>query len=301
MKILNIGSLNIDKVYSVPHFVAPGETLTAPKLETFAGGKGLNQSVALARAGAQVYAAGAIGPDGQFLVNLLRESGANVDPIQRFVDVPTGHAIIQVAPDGQNCIIISGGANRELDEGYMDDTLADFGPGDLLLLQNEVSNVAYAIKAAKERGMQVALNASPIDDALFSYPLELVDYFIINEIEGRAIAGIDATDYEAILEALLGKFPNATVVLTLGGDGVLYGKGEERAFHPIYRVPVTDTTAAGDTFCGYFLASVAKGLPPREALKRASMASALAIQKKGAAPSIPTWDQVEEFAKQVQV
>lgn len=295
MKILNIGSLNIDKVYLVPRFVAPGETLTALRMDTFAGGKGLNQSVALARAGAEVYAAGAVGDDGRFLVDLLRDSGANVDHLQILDGVPTGHAVIQVAPGGQNCIIISAGANRELSEAYIDKTLAGFGVGDILLLQNETNNVAYAIRRARERGMSIAFNASPIDDKLFTCPLELVDYLIINEIEGKAIAGIDSTDYDAILSALLRKFPSATVVLTLGGDGVLYGKGEARARHDIYPVPVVDTTAAGDTFCGFFLASLAKGLSPAEALERASMASALAIQAKGAAPSIPTWSDVERF------
>lgn len=300
MRILNIGSLNIDKVYSVPHFVRPGETLTAPKLETFAGGKGLNQSVALARAGAEVYAAGAIGPDGQFLSDLLRESGANVDKLLTLENVPTGHAIIQVVPQGQNCIIISPGANGELTEEAIDQAFTGFGVGDMLLLQNEVSNVAYAMKCAKAKGMYVAFNASPIDDKLFTYPLDLVDCFIVNEIEGKAIAGTETTDNHAILSALLEKYPFAAVVLTLGGDGVLYGKAEGRTSHRAYKVPVVDTTAAGDTFCGFFLASIAKGLTPDKALHMASMASALAIQTKGAAPSIPTWEQVETFAKTLQ-
>lgn len=295
MKILNLGSLNIDKVYSVPHFVAPGETLTASRLETFAGGKGLNQSVALARAGARVYAAGAIGPDGKFLVDLLRDSGANVDRIQHFVDVPTGHAIIQVVPQGQNCIIISAGANGEITEGYIDDALEGLGPGDLLLLQNEVSCVPYAIRAAKALGLSVAFNPSPIDDALFGYPLDLVDWFILNEIEGKALAGMDSEDCSLILDALLAKFPQSAVVLTLGSEGVLYGKGQERLSHRACKVPVADSTAAGDTFCGFFLASLSKGLTPDQALEKATLAAALAIQKKGAAPSIPTWEEVEIF------
>lgn len=297
MKILNLGSLNIDKVYSVPHFVQPGETLTAPRMDTFAGGKGLNQSVALARAGAEVYAAGAVGPDGQFLIDLLRESGAHVDHLQVLEGVPTGHAIIQVIPKGQNSIIISGGANRELTGEYIDQALVGFGVGDLLLLQNETSNVPYAIKAAKAKGMFVALNASPIDRALFSYPLELVDVFLVNEIEGKAIAGIDSSEPHAILDALLKKFPLSAVVLTLGGDGVLYGKGEGRTSHGVCKVPVVDTTAAGDTFCGYFLASIAAGDTPGAALHRATLAAALAIGKKGAAPSIPTRAEVDEFEK----
>lgn len=295
MKILNIGSVNIDKVYSVPHFVAAGETLTAGHMDTFPGGKGLNQSVALARAGAEVCAAGAVGTDGQFLAELLRQSGASVEHLQILEDVPTGHAIIQLDPSGQNSIIISAGANGALTEEYIDSVLSHFGPGDLLLTQNETSNGPYAMKKAKERGMKIAFNASPINDDLPKYPLELVDWFLINEIEGQTIAGIRETDPEKVLEALLKKFPQAAIVLTLGGDGVLYGKGPERFSHGVFKVPVVDTTGAGDTFCGYFLASLSKGLSPQEALHTASMASALAIGTKGAAVSIPTWAQVQQF------
>ncbi len=298
MKILNIGSLNIDKVYSVEHFVSAGETLTAGHMDTFPGGKGLNQSIALARAGAEVYAAGAVGTDGAFLTQLLKESGAHVEHLQTLEGVPTGHAVIQLIPKGQNCIIISAGANGLLSEEYIDRTLSHFGPGDLLLMQNETNNVSYAMRRAKERGMKIAFNASPVGPELFQYPLELVDWFLINEIEGQAIAGTEETDYEKILEALLARFPQAAVVLTLGSQGVLYGKGSERARHGIYKVPVVDTTAAGDTFCGYFLASLAKGLSPQEALHTASMASALAIGVKGAAVSIPTWAEVERFGQE---
>lgn len=297
MKILNLGSVNIDKVYSVDHFVAAGETLTAGHMDTFPGGKGLNQSVALARAGAETYAAGAVGFDGQFLVDLLRQSGANVEHLQMLSDVPTGHAIIQLDPSGQNSIIISAGANGALSEEYIDSVLSHFGPGDLLLTQNETSGGPYAMRKAKERGMKIAFNASPINGDLPKYPLELVDWFLINELEGQAIAGIAETDPEKVLEALLKKFPNAAVVLTLGGDGVRYGKGADRFSHGVFKVPVVDTTGAGDTFCGYFLASLAKGLDPQQALHNASMASAIAIGTKGAAVSIPTWAQVRSFGE----
>lgn len=298
MKILNIGSLNIDKVYTMDHFVTAGETLASRNMETFPGGKGLNQAVALARAGAEVYAAGAIGPDGQFLVDILRQSGANVDCVRLLPEADSGHAIIQVIPSGQNCIITAPGANGMLSEAYIDETLSHFGPGDLMLVQNETNNIPYMMKKAKERGLQIAINASPINEALFTYPLELVDYFIINEIEGQAIAGTQETDYEKILEALLKKFPQTAVVLTLGGEGVLYGKGADRARHGIFKVTAVDTTAAGDTFCGYFLASLAKGLEPREALRFSSAASAITVSGKGAAVSIPTWEQVERFLEE---
>ena len=259
MKILDIGSLNIDKVYSVEHFVSAGETLTAGRLETFSGGKGLNQAIALARAGAEVYCAGAIGEDGLFLKELLEGSGVRTDYLQVLEDVPTGHAIIQLIPKGQNCIIISAGANGALTEDYIDSVLERFAAGDVLLVQNETSGVAYAMKKAKERGMKIAINASPIDDKLFTYPMGLVDYFLINEIEGKAIAGSEAESNERILEDLAAKFPEAAVVLTIGKEGVLYACGQERCRHGIYNVSVVDTTAAGDTFIGFFLHGLLSG------------------------------------------
>lgn len=296
MKILNFGSLNIDKVYSVPHFVEAGETLSSTKMEVFSGGKGLNQSIALARAGAEVYHAGAIGPDGESLRALMADAGVHTDYLQTLPTV-TGHAVIQLTPKGQNCIIISAGANGELTEAYIDGVLENFGAGDLLLVQNETNNVPYAMRRAKEKEMKIAFNASPISEALLSYPLDLVDYYLINEVEGKALAGEEAKSNEEILAALKKRFPNAAIVLTVGKDGVLYQYGDERASHGIYDVPVADTTAAGDTFCGFFLASTAKGLTAAEALRMASLASSMAVSKKGAANSIPSWDEVEAFGR----
>ena len=289
MKILNLGSLNIDKVYSVEHFVSAGETISSSKMETFSGGKGLNQSIALARAGAEVYHAGAVGADGEGLRALLEGSGVHVDYLQTLGTV-TGHAVIQLTPKGQNCIIISAGANGELTESYIDGVLEHFAPGDLLLVQNETNNVAYAMRQAKWKGMKIAFNASPISEALLGYTL-------VNEVEGKALAGGEESGNEEILAGLKARFPEAAIVLTVGKDGVLYQYKDERASHGIYDVPVADTTAAGDTFCGYFLACVAKGLPAAEGLRMASLASSLAVSQKGAANSIPSWDEVAAFGK----
>lgn len=294
MKIINLGSLNFDKVYDVPHFVSEGETILGLGYGEFLGGKGLNQSLALARAGAEVYHAGAIGPDGDELRECLKASGVNVRYLQQ-IDTVSGHAIIQNAA-GQNCIIVFGGSNQQIKPDYIRSVLADFAPGDVLLLQNEVSNVPFAIEEAKRRGLTVAFNASPITEDLLRYPLDLVDCFIINEVEGKALAGTEETDYEAILAALAARFPHAAIVLTVGENGVLYQFGQKKARHGCYKVKVADTTAAGDTFCGYFLAGTAMGLPVEECLKQASMASAIAVSRHGAAASIPLRSEVEAFA-----
>lgn len=299
MKILNLGSLNIDKVYNVEHFVSAGETISSTKMEIFSGGKGLNQSIALAKAGAQVYHAGAIGTDGDMLRRQLEDAGVDVRYLQTLGAV-TGHAIIQLTPEGKNCIIISAGANGEITREYIDRILDGFTAGDLLLLQNETNNVDYAMREANKRGLKIALNASPIDDKLTQYPLDLVDCFLINEIEGAYLAGMDdAKDKMAVLRKLSEKFPKAAIVLTVGEDGVVYQSGETILEHGIYKVKAVDTTAAGDTFCGFFLAGISAGENAEICLERASMASAIAVSRKGAANSIPTRDEVDAFAKRV--
>lgn len=295
MRILNLGSLNYDKVYQVSHFVQNGETILSQTFGEFLGGKGLNQSLALAKAGAQVYHAGAVGPDGNLLRQCLMDAGANVS---RLLEVSTvsGHAVIQSCA-GQNCIIVCGGANQSICPEQIIEMMQGFGPGDLLLLQNETSNIPFAMIQAKQQGMKIAFNASPITEELMQYPLELVDYFIVNETEGKALADTESDDYKTILGSLSQRFPNAAIVLTIGKDGVLYKDGFYSTAHRSYPVPIVDTTAAGDTFCGYFLAGISDDLPIDVALQQASMGAALAVSQMGAANSIPTIQQVQEFSK----
>lgn len=300
MQILNLGSLNLDRVYSVRHFVGAGETILSDKCETFCGGKGLNQSIALSRAGAQVCHAGAIGKDGEALRTLLKQAGVELQYLQQ-TDTFSGHAVIQLTPEGQNSIIVCGGANSGITEAYIDEVLSHFSAGDILLMQNETANVAYTMHKAKSRGLLVAFNASPITESLHAYPLHLVDYFLVNEVEGKALSNSEASGNEEILEALCCRFPSAAIVLTVGKEGVYYERGGCREQHGIYNVPVVDTTAAGDTFCGYFIAGVAKGLTVKKTLRYASLASSLTVSKKGAAASIPTWDEVSKFGKSFQL
>lgn len=286
MKILSLGSLNIDLIYSVSHINLEGETISARELEQKQGGKGLNQSVALARAGAAVTMAGCVGRDGGDLLETLRGSGADTSLIRQ-INEPSGHAIVQLADSGANSIIIYGGANLKITPKMIDETLEHFSAGDYILLQNEISNVDYAIRAAKGRGMTVAFNPSPISAALLQYPLELVDIFVLNELEGQTLSGIESAEGADVLSALAARFPNATIVLTLGEKGAMYRDGRQELTCPAHKVPVVDTTGAGDTFCGYFLACTINGMAPQEALEIATRASALAIGKKGAAVSIP--------------
>lgn len=293
MRVINLGSLNIDKVYNVPHFVQAGETILSGNLEVFCGGKGLNQSVALARAGAEVHHLGAVGDDGAGLTQILADAGVNCQCVHT-LEGASGHAIIQLNPKGQNCIIVYGGTNAMVTSAHVDAALSNFGKGDLLLVQNETSAIPYAIEKAKSLGIQVAINPSPITPELLEYPLHLVDYFLLNEVEGMELSGVQSNDFEAILLGLQQRFPHAAIVLTVGKHGAYYAHGETRAHHGIYNVPVVDTTAAGDTFCGFFLASLAKGMAPAEALHNASVASSIAVSIKGASTSIPTWQAMLE-------
>lgn len=294
MKILNFGSLNLDLVYQLPHFVRAGETLSATGFSRNVGGKGLNQSVALAKAGAEVYHAGLIGADGDMLRDFLAQNGVDTRFV-RTVEQPSGHAVIQVIPEGNNCIFLFGGANQCVTEAFISDVLSTFDAGDYLVLQNEINGLDKIICAAYEKGMQIVLNPSPIDERLTRLPLEKVSWFILNEIEGAELSG--EQDAEKMLDKLALLYPNAKIVLTLGGDGSVYAANGERIRQQAYRVNAVDTTAAGDTFTGFFFAGVASGLEPAQALRRASKASSISVTRAGAAASIPTLAEVIDALK----
>lgn len=294
MKILNFGSLNLDLVYQMPHFIRAGETLSSTAFNKNVGGKGLNQSVALAKAGAEIYHAGLIGEDGEMLRAFLADNGVDTRFV-RTIDQPSGHAVIQVEPAGNNCIFLYGGANQCVTEAFIQEALEPFGEGDFLVLQNEINSIDKIIDAAYAKGMQVVLNPSPIADNLKDLPLEKISWFILNEIEGGELSG--ETDPDKILDKLTELYPHAQIVLTLGGDGSVYcGKGQ-RIRQQVYKVQAVDTTAAGDTFTGFFFAAVADGVEPAEALKRASKASSISVTRPGAAASIPTLAEVLEALK----
>lgn len=294
MNILNLGSLNIDKTYSVEHYAEAGETIQAKAYGEFCGGKGLNQSIALARAGAQVFHAGCVGPDGGILLDALAAAGVRTELIRESTE-PSGHAVIQVNPEGQNKITIFGGANRNVTPAYIDEVLTHFGPGDILLLQNEISNVPYAIEKGREKGMTVVFNPSPINGDLERCDLRLVDYLILNEVEGAVISKVPESDEEGILKELMSRFPHTRIVLTLGIRGCVYGYKDKVLRRPACRVKAVDTTAAGDTFTGFFMGSILGGNSVEEALETASAAAALAVSRDGAGASIPTWKEVQEF------
>lgn len=298
MKILSFGSLNIDYVYSVPHFVKKGETLSAKELNVYTGGKGLNQSIALARAGVETYQAGAIGTDGMFLLEQLKEAGVKTDLVKILDDVRTGNAIIQNDDEGDNCIVLFGGANQAITKEQVDEVFKDFTNEDYLLIQNEINELSYIVEKAKEEGMKIILNPSPMNEKIMKLPLEQIDYFILNEIEAMQILEMDKPeeiDGKYIASLLHERFKDATIVLTLGSEGSVCISDDEYVEQSIYKVKAIDTTAAGDTYTGYFIAGILNGKTIKESMDIASKASAIAVTRQGAAPSIPVLEEVEEY------
>ena len=292
MRVLNFGSINIDHVYRLPHFVRPGETLSSESYSRFGGGKGLNQSIALAHAGAPVVHAGKIGAGDEWLRERLQRSGADVTFVET-VDGPSGHAIIQVNRDGENAIILHGGANRRVTSGDGARILEAFGVGDYLLLQNEISAIPDIMLQAAQRGLRIVFNPAPMHADVLAYPLDCVSCFVLNEIEAAGLTG-DPDPAES-LRALRLRYPHAAVVLTLGDKGALFADECARLQVPALRVKAVDTTAAGDTFIGYFLAETMRGVAAEEALRTACRAAALCVVRPGAADSIPRRDEVAAF------
>lgn len=300
MKVLCFGSLNIDYTYKVPHFVKKGETLASERLQVFGGGKGLNQSVALAKAGTEVYHAGSIGQDGRFLLDMLKDAGANTDFVKILDTVRTGNAIIQNDKSGDNCIILYGGANQAITREQVDEVMSHFESGDYLVLQNEINELGYIVEKAHEKGMIIVLNPSPMNEKILALPLDVINYFILNEVEAAQILGKEdkgEESWEQIADDLLKKFPQATIVLTMGSEGSVFKNQKETVCQSIYKVQAVDTTAAGDTFSGYFIGGILGGLSAKEAMDQASKASAIAVTRKGAAPSIPLLAEVQNYNK----
>jgi ribokinase len=284
MPILNLGSANIDHVYEVEHFVRPGETLSSSGYEIFAGGKGFNQSVALARAGAQTFHAGRIGRDASWLVEWLQKEGIDTTHLHE-TDTPTGHAMIQVEPSGENAIVLHSGANQTITDADIHAACAALSEGDTLLVQNETNLITEAIQAAHDRNMRIVFNPAPMTSAVRDYPLHLVDLFVLNETEAEGLTG--ETDPDAICPKMLAQYPDAAVVLTLGSKGAIYF--DAQAFHQetVPAVNAIDTTAAGDTFIGFFLAELMQSNDPAKALSQGCRATSICVTRTGAADSIP--------------
>lgn len=286
MAIYNLGSVNIDHVYRVPHLPEPGETLASTAFNSGLGGKGANQSIAVARGGGSVFHIGAIGADGDWLRQQMADAGADMRYLA-VVGIPTGHAIINVDDDAENAIILCSSANQALTEAQIDEALKGAGSDDWLLLQNETNLGFYAATVAKANGMRVAYAAAPFDADAALEMLPVTDLLAVNEIEAAQLSaalGVDADD-----------LPVAQVLITRGAKGATLQADGTIISVDAFKVEPVDTTGAGDTFLGYFMAAIDLGLTPADALTRASGASALQVTKAGAAEAIPALADVQKF------
>ena len=290
MKILNFGSLNMDYVYQVEHFVRPGETMNALSQCVNCGGKGLNQSIALARAGAKVYHAGCIGTGGERLARELMENGVDISCLTKVDDIQ-GNAVIQVDRSGENCILLFGGSNRGIKPEMVKQVMEKFEPGDYLILQNEVSCLPEMVTEAKNRGMRIVLNPSPFEDSLLDLDFDDIAWLLMNEIEAEQISGQKNSD--AVWQLMHGKYPSLSMVVTLGKEGAVCYTPEGKTAQMAYPTSVVDTTAAGDTFTGYFLAALTEGMEIRECMRWASKAASISVSRAGAAESIPGRQEIE--------
>lgn len=314
MHVLNIGSLNIDNVYQVPHFLRGGETVAAYRRTLHVGGKGLNQSVALARAGIASSHAGIIGRDGEVLKNFLEAEGVNVAHVEMRADEASGHTVIQISPEGENAILYYPGTNTCLTREFVKNAVSDLKQGDVLLLQNETNAIRDAIEIGLEKGLRIVFNPAPFDRSVPLLPLNQTAALILNEGEARGLYSMDEAAAEnlddlELLTALGERYPNTTLLITLGARGVAVRiPGQSPKLFPAYRVDaVVDTTAAGDTFTGYAVRALTlalnaeeKGEDParcrailEDGIKYAVTAAALSVTRAGAAESIPHFEVVD--------
>ena len=306
MAVLNFGSLNIDHVYHVDHVARPGETLACRSYRVFAGGKGGNQSAALALAGAPVAHAGRVGRDGRWLVDGLAALGVDVGQVVVDEDEPTGHAVIQVEEEsGENAIVLFPGCNQRIAPGQVQICLSSLNRGDILLLQNEINGIPGILSEAADRGLRTCLNPAPYGPEVPGFPLDLVDLLIVNRTEAAGLAGdpvgAEETEVDQLLAGVRARVPARTeILLTLGAGGAVLDGPAGRLSRPALSAgDAVDTTGAGDTFIGYFLAARLDGAGDETCLRRAAAAAALCVTRPGARDAIPHRDEVDSFLEGV--
>jgi len=288
MTIYNLGSINADHIYGVGHLPSPGETLSANSFATGLGGKGTNQSVAAALAGSDVVHIGAVGPDGEWAVDQISGYGIDVHYVSK-IDTPTGHAIVNVDQSGENAIVIFSGANSCQSIDQIHGALNGAEIGDILLLQNETTLQAEAARIAHNRSMKVIYSAAPFSVEAVKMVLDNTTILMMNKVESEQLC--------TGLETKLMDLPISDIIVTKGSDGADWLCPDTGETINVASFPVTavDTTAAGDTFAGYFAAGLDQGLSIQDAMALGSAAAAIKVTRKGTADAIPTRAEVDVF------
>jgi ribokinase len=293
--VIVFGSINLDLVTRVARFPAPGETVGAESFATYPGGKGANQALAAARAGAAVRLYGAVGTDAfaDAALALLLAGGVDLDRVKRAA-APTGCATILVDAHGENCIAVAAGANALVDPDAVPDSV--LGPGNVLVLQHEIPDQANAalIARAHQAGARIILNAAPARPLSIEL-LRQIDVLVVNEVEAAALAtqhGWPATAQAFAAAAIAAAAPNVAVVVTLGKEGALAASGTETIRVRAPDVEVVDTTGAGDAFVGVLAAAIDARAKLPDALRAAVVAGSLACTAAGAQPALPRHEAI---------
>lgn len=300
--IIVIGSINLDLIANVDRLPSPGETVAGSTFATAPGGKGANQALAAARAGAPVRMVGAVGKDSfaAEALALLRDGKVDLSGVAETF-ASTGTALIMVGDDGENIIAVVPGANASVLPGDL--SKAFFKKGNIVLLQHEIplATVGAALDQARAAGAITVLNTAPFQGEAAAF-LAKADYAIANETEfdlyGEALS-LNGRDRAARMRDYAGK-TGRTIVVTLGGDGVMAATPSDFLTVPAMKITPVDTVGAGDTFCGYFAAGLSSGLTLEQALARAGAAGSLACLKPGAQPAIPLAKDVDQALQETR-
>lgn len=298
-RLVNLGSLCIDHVYRVAHLTGPGETVPSRSHQLFAGGKGLNQSLAAARAGVDVVHVGCVGRDGELLLQTLENDGVDTQHVRTLADRASGHAVIQVNDAGENAIVIAAGANHCVSPADVAAALELLRPGDWLLLQNEINGLAEVLALATTSAARIALNLAPADEQVPDYDLSGVDLLVLNALEARALVPESVAGREdgVVAAWLAARYPESDVVVTAGADGLVHARGTALEHLDAFSVHAVDETGAGDAFTGYLLAGLLDGLSLAGSLRLGAAAGALAVTAAGAAAAIPHADAVRALLR----
>ena len=287
MAIYNLGSINVDVVYRVPHLVAPGETLAATEMTRGLGGKGANMSVAAARAAARVIHIGAVGSDGRWATERLMEYGVDTRFIST-IDVATGHANICVDDAGENAIVLYPGANAQITQDDLGRALSEAAAGDSFITQNETNAQAEAVRMARDLGLRVIYAAAPFDADAVRAVMDNLDLLVLNEVEAAQLSQETGSD--------IADLPVSEVIVTMGSQGCRwFKKGMPPQDFPAHAVDAVDTTGAGDTFTGYLIAGLDRGMPMAQAIDLAMRAGALMVTRLGAADVIPDLKEIQDM------
>jgi len=293
VKVHNLGSINIDHIFRLTHLPEPGETLQASAYSAELGGKGANQSLALAMGGAEVSHIGAMAEMDVHYIQPLIDAGVDMSQTDQ-TRPTTGSAVVMVdETSGENQIILNPAANREISELQINEALSLAAPGDWVLTQNETNNSEQFLRRAKSQGLNVCYSAAPFVAQTTISILPLTDLLIVNHLEAQALA--------STLNCAVEEIPVPQMVITLGAQGARYIGPAGDWTLPSPKVDAVDTTGAGDTFLGFFLAALTQGEAVQEAMLLAVNAAALQVTRKGTAEAIPSRAQVIEFMNKPSV